>query len=119
MHWLRRSNETYLIPLFFRRYFPTVDVLKTFAVTDDCPLWLRGMSQAELGAYDVIRGKVMQFLEDAEQWEEAYFKTLPCVATPLGVIALTIPCVDVLAKARKLSAALQSTKSRFVTGFLL
>ncbi|KAF8583846.1 hypothetical protein K439DRAFT_1194362 [Ramaria rubella] len=73
IHRLRRSGSTFVIPFYFCRYFPTVDDLRTKSEKDH-PLWLRGISGTELIAYEVIRGKVMDFLDAAEEWEEQYLR---------------------------------------------
>ncbi|KAF8518197.1 hypothetical protein JB92DRAFT_2903836 [Gautieria morchelliformis] len=77
VHRLRRLNESFLIPLFFRQYFPSVGELRKAESTDECALWLRLISQTEFVAYEITRGKVIEFLEDAEQWEEEYFSEFP------------------------------------------
>jgi hypothetical protein len=79
IHRLRRSNDWFLIPLSFRRYFPPVGKLKKPVSTEEYALWLRLISPTEIVAYEITRGKVIEFLEDAEQWEQEYFSELPCV----------------------------------------
>ena len=79
IHLLRRSSETFLLAQVFPRYFPSIGDLRKLESTDRCPLWLCGISQTEISSYEVTRERVMEFLEDAEAWEEEYLSNVSCV----------------------------------------